>query len=120
MNGRRTAKLTLVGILLLTVVLAGCAKTYSRGERVGVVTKLSEKGVIFKSWEGEMLMALPADVAGTMQPEKFFFNVAPEAVVKVKDAMTSGRRVKLVYRQWWIAPPTIDNDHVIVDVQETK
>lgn len=104
-------------ICLVAFLGTGCGKNYSNGERVGVVTKLSEKGLIWKSYEGEMLMALPAEVAGTTQPEKFEFNVSPEAVEKVQTAMKSGKRVTLVYRQWFWAPPTIDNQHVIIDVK---
>jgi hypothetical protein len=115
MNLQKTAALYLVGSMAL---LGGCGQNYSNGERAGVITKLSEKGLIFKSWEGEMLIALPAAVAGTTQPENFAFNVAPEAVPKVKAAMASGQRVSVVYRQWALSPPTIDHAHVVVDVQQ--
>ena len=101
-------------------LMVACGENYSTGTRVGVVNKLSEKGLIFKSWEGEMLMALPAGVSGNTQPEKFEFNVAPEAVEKVKAALDSGKRVELVYRQWALQPVTIDNDHVVVDVRDVK
>lgn len=110
-----------IGLFLLTAMLcAGCGQNYSNGERIGVVTKLSEKGVIFKSWEGEMLIALPVAVAGTTQPEKFTFNVAAEAVGQVKKAMSSGQRVELVYRQWFLAPPTIENGHVVIAVKSAE
>ena len=104
-------------VLMLTVSFAACGKNYSNGERTGVVTKLGEKGLIWKSWEGEMLMALPIDVAGTTQPEKFKFNVSPEVLEQVKAAMYSSKRVTLVYTQWFWAPPSIDNDHVIIGVK---
>lgn len=118
MNTRNTKTKLLIGAMLTAALgLTACGENYSNGDRVGIVTKLSEKGLIFKSWEGEMLIALPADVAGTTQPEKFAFNVAPEAVEKVKAAMNSGKRVTLIYRQWAIPPITIDHEHVIVDVK---
>lgn len=104
--------------ILAFVCLTACARNYSDGTRVGIVTKLSKKGVIWKSWEGEMLMALPPEAAASgAQPEKFTFNVDPPVVSKVQEAMNSGKRVELVYRQWFFAPPTIDNDHVIIDVR---
>lgn len=109
---------TLACSIALASLLSACAPNYSNGTRVGVVTKLSEKGLIWKSWEGEMLMALPSDVSGATQPEKFIFNVSPEAVGKVQEAMKSGKRVELVYRQWAFAPPSIDADHVIIDVKQ--
>lgn len=106
---------TLVGVAIV-LSLAACAPNYSTGERSGVVTKLSHKGIIFKSWEGQLLMALPAST-GTVVPEKFYFNVSPAALPKVKAALSSGKRVTLVYRQWLIKPPTIDHNHVIVNVR---
>lgn len=89
----------------------------SIGTRVGVVTKLSEKGLVYKSWEGEMLMALPASVANTTEPEKFEFNVDPAAIAKVMAALRSGQRVELVYREWALPPLSIDHGHVVVDVR---
>lgn len=113
---------TRTGALLCTALLAvsACGENYSNGERAGVVTKLSEKGLIFKSWEGELLVALPIGVAGTTQPEKFPFNVAPEAVAQVKAAAFSGKRTVLTYRQWAIAPLTIDHGHVVVAARHTE
>ena len=107
-----------IGLLAVLCLAASCGANYSSGERLGVVTKLSQKGVIWKSWEGEALMALPGSMASATQPECFEFNVAPEAVVKVKAALTSGARVSLVYRQWWMPPLTVDHAHVVIDVKE--
>ena len=120
MNTYNTKTKLLDSASMLTAVLwlTACGQNYSNGERVGIVTKLSEKGLIFKSWEGEMLIALPVEVAGTTQPENFVFNVAPEAVGKVKNAMASGKRVTFVYREWALPPLTVEHAHVIVDVKK--
>lgn len=53
-------------------------------------------------------------------PNAFQFNVDPAAVEKVKQAMRSGKRVELVYREWVLAPLSIDNSHVVIDVKEVK
>lgn len=110
-------KKILILSLILSLCLAACGPNYSNGERIGVVTKLSYKGVVFKSWEGELT---PSAAPGTMASANsdFTFNVSPEALEKVKAAIQSGKRVKLVYRQWLLQPWTIDNDHVVIDVQE--
>ncbi len=107
-------------LIILLCTLSACGQNYSDGTRVGVVTKLSQKGLFFKSWEGEMLMALPSQTVGTIQPEKFVFNVDPAVESKVEEAMKSGKRVELMYRQWLVRPPTIDSDYVIIDVKDTK
>jgi hypothetical protein len=104
-------------IVILAIALSACAPNFSEGTRVGVVTKLSHKGLIWKSWEGEMTQALSAETAMTGQAPRFTFNVDPRAVEKVKAALASGKRVELVYRQWALAPPSIDSKTVIVDVK---
>ena len=63
-------------VIPLTGLGIGILPNYSNGSRIGIVTKISEKGVFFKSWEGEMLMALPIAVAGTTTPEVFYFNTS--------------------------------------------
>ena len=71
---------------------------YSDGERAGYVQKLSRKGWLCKTWEGEMTMvAMP----GTMS-EKFVFTV-PRDAVAAKINASVGRRMALHYEQHrWI------------------
>jgi hypothetical protein len=68
--------------------------SYSSGERAGWVQKLSKKGWICKTWEGELaLVSLP----GTT-PEKFLFTIFDDAVAqRVTQAM--GKRVALHYEE---------------------
>lgn len=111
-----------IALCVLTLSLAACMPNYSDGSRVGTVTKLSYKGLIWKSWEGEMVMGgvrQNQDENGNLNTvaNVFAFNVDPDAVEKVRKAQESGRPVKLIYRQWWLSPLTIQNDHVVIDVQ---
>jgi hypothetical protein len=68
--------------------------SYSSGERAGWVQKLSSKGWICKTWEGELaLVSLP----GTT-PEKFIFSIWDDTVAQsVTRAM--GKRVALHYEE---------------------
>jgi hypothetical protein len=68
--------------------------SYSEGERVGYVQKLSRKGWICKTWEGELAMVtMPGAI-----PEKFYFSVRGEAVAaQLNKAL--GKRVGLKYTQ---------------------
>lgn len=68
--------------------------SYAEGERAGYVQKLSEKGWLCKTWEGELAMI---NVPGTLT-EKFAFTVRDEAVVAKINA-SLGKRVSLVYEQ---------------------
>jgi hypothetical protein len=105
--------------IVFALGLTACFPNYSNGTRIGVVTKLSESGMIFKSWEGEMLMALP-DGVSAVNAEKFWFSVAPEAVEQVHQAMRDGRRVELHYRQWAMKPPTQLSNYTVDSVRPTN
>ena len=67
---------------------------YSAGERAGWVQKLSRKGWLCKTWEGEMAMvAMPGSI-----PEKFLFTVRDDAVAaQINRSM--GKRVALYYEE---------------------
>lgn len=111
----------MIRIIALFAILAtsACFPNYSTGSRVGVVTKLSERGLLFKSWEGELLVALPANVAA-VAPEKVPFTAGADAVPALQAALLSGKRVELRYRAWFIHPPTVDTSYMVSEVAETE
>ena len=83
-----------VALLFAAYVAIALSWSYSTGERAGYLQKLSSKGWICKTWEGEQsLVSLPGAT-----PEKFLFTVrSPEVVAQLKAAM--GKRVTLNYEQ---------------------
>jgi hypothetical protein len=87
-------------VLIVVVALAALYAlivwkwSYSSGERVGIVQKLSNKGWVCKTWEGELNMVV---LPGGM-PEKFFFTVWDDTVAKSINK-TIGRRVTLHYEE---------------------
>jgi hypothetical protein len=120
--------IVIVGVMLLGTIgyPTGAFKDYSNGSRVGVVTKLSNKGFIWKSWEGEMNISgsrnsTDSNGNSTIVANIFAFNIeSPEVVKKIQEAMQTGDRVELVYRQWGLKPITISSSYVITDVRPTK
>ena len=91
-------------LLMLVVVLPVCVFaawgwitlhfSYSRGERAGYVQKISQKGWVCKTWEGELAMSTFPGTA----PQLFTFSVRDDAVArKIQDA--AGQRVALSYEQ---------------------
>lgn len=68
--------------------------SYSTGERAGFVQKISHKGWLCKSWEGELAMAT---LPGTI-PQIFSFSVRDEKVAQ-EISQTIGQRVQLTYAQ---------------------
>ncbi len=86
--------LFVIAALVALYFWAALSWSYSTGERAGWVQKLSKKGWVCKTWEGELaLVSLP----GTT-PEKFFFTIWDEATAEnVTRAM--GKRVSLHYEE---------------------
>ena len=88
--------LVLIALAALAVLYFWAALnwSYSSGERAGWVQKLSDKGWVCKTWEGELaLVSLPGST-----PEKFAFTVRDDAVAK-QIAQVMGKRVSLHYEQ---------------------
>jgi hypothetical protein len=104
------------GVILLVVVggflLADW--TYSEGMRQGTISKISRKGFICKTWEGELAMAnfsrdgtLGGDNRGT--DNTFYFSVDnKKAGDRLQEAMRTNSVVNLAYEQklfplsWWL------------------
>ena len=83
-----------VALLFAAYVAIALSWSYSTGERAGYLQKLSSKGWICKTWEGEQsLVSLPGAT-----PEKFLFTVRDDAVVAQLNA-AMGKRVTLNYEQ---------------------
>jgi len=113
-----TLGIALAACMVGGFVVRGCDPDYSEGERTGVVYKLSKKGLIFKSWEGEMNLGGAAQgEGGIVIPNSWAFNAEdPKVVADLNAAAKSGRRVTVRYRQWLSEPITITNKSVIQEV----
>jgi hypothetical protein len=115
----RFALRTVIG-LVVTVVIAlslyllfSYHFTYSKGESVGFVQKLSYKGWVCKTWEGEQVRALAAVPA---VPEKFAFTVRDSAVADQLNAHI-GQKVVIEYEQHKGLPTCFgETEHFIVKV----
>ncbi|MDO8652385.1 MAG: hypothetical protein Q7R66_09365 [Undibacterium sp.] len=96
MTFKRIFLALLVLILLVTAYFAWALNwSYSSGERAGWIQKLSNKGWLCKTWEGELaLVSLP----GSATVEKFLFTVHDD-VVAAEIAKVMGRRVTLHYEE---------------------
>jgi hypothetical protein len=92
----------IVFVILIVLPLAGFALwtwitlnfSYASGERAGYVQKISKKGWLCKTWEGELAMA---NLPGTM-PQIFAFSVRDEKVAQ-EIGRNIGQRMSLHYEQ---------------------
>jgi len=90
---KKTRKITKWILILLCVTLGIIIYvryfyTYSEGYRAGLLQKFSSKGVIFKTYEGEMILSSVAsnrDVA--LASEKFLFTLTNKDLVRQFDTL---------------------------------
>lgn len=97
-----------VGGLLIVFILFAYYANFSSGFRVGVPVKLSSKGVLFKTYEGQLnIGGLTSGEQGVI-PTQWDFTVASsdETVYKgIESAMEQGVRAKLYYKEKYIKLP---------------
>ena len=73
--------------------------TYSDGYRTGLVQKLSHKGNLFKTYEGELVLSSIASTSSvTLASEKFYFSVSNDSIATLLQNF-EGRQAKLHYEQ---------------------
>lgn len=73
--------------------------TYSDGSRAGLLQKLSHKGAIFKTYEGEMILSsVQSNTNVPLASEKFFFSVSDKRVADQLNAM-QGEFIVVYYHE---------------------
>ncbi|PWA05369.1 6-phosphogluconate dehydrogenase [Flavobacterium psychrotolerans] len=111
-----------LGYMLLTILLGITAyftflyfATYSEGVRAGELIKVSHKGVIFKTWEGEMSQ-------GISGAQIFSFSVLDRDKKVIEDLQEmQGQYVKVTYVErfrtfpWWG-----DSKYFVINVEKEK
>ena len=97
---RRWGLLALVLILIVPALVFGAWAwvtlnySYSKGDRAGYIQKLSRKGWLCKTWEGELAMV---NLPGAM-PEIFRFSVRSDSVARLLQK-NIGKRVSIAYEE---------------------
>jgi len=100
--------------LRVVYLLFACQFAYSQGESVGFVQKLSYKGWVCKTWEGEQIRSI-ANLQTA--PDKFFFTVRDDLVAE-KINQSLGQKVVLEYEEHQGLPSCFgDSSHFIVNVK---
>ena len=115
--------------IILIVILIGFAAlayfyfgTYSEGVRSGVVIKVSKKGFLFKTYEGQLnLLTFGASKNQNMIAENFDFSVPgyeTEVIKALEEVSLSGERVSLHYVEKFVTFPWRgDTKYLIIKVE---
>lgn len=115
----------MLGALIVALVFGitactihGIAPNYSNGQRTGTLAKFSYKGVLLKSYEGELLLgAVGIGSGGTAIPTVWEFSTTDPKVAARLEALM-GKPLTLTYRQWLLNPIRISTQYEVVDVAE--
>ncbi|MDR6562999.1 MULTISPECIES: hypothetical protein [Arcicella] len=111
-----------IGILTLAVLVIMFSflltrVAYSEGERAGVISKFSKKGVVFKTYEGELNEGAQGQM-GNMVNRLWAFTVDaddPTIIQKLEDAMLTGRRIRVHYEQRYMKFSWMGDTEYFVD-----
>lgn len=111
-------RFSLIAVLVLAfLVYWFYFNVYSDGERTGLLTKLSHKGNVFKTYEGEVLIGNFQQAPNVMVPEKFYFSVKSE---KLADTLMKlqGKVISLKYYQYRKTLPWRgESVYIVTDLQ---
>ena len=115
-------------LIIAAALVAACAQSwaqcYSEGVRVGDVQKFSQKGIFFKSWEGQLVMegtrmrgANGKFVGGNI----WAFSVQDPAVAKIlNDNLMVGAPMALHYCQVYATLMQTDTRYIVDRAVERK
>ncbi|MFT4645780.1 MAG: hypothetical protein ACI8ZX_002199 [Planctomycetota bacterium] len=109
-------KILVIGVLLYAIYYAFIYFVpFSEGYRAGELIKISNKGVIFKTWEGEISQ-------GVSEAQIFEFSVQDNeetAIALLKDMQ--GQQVKLTYIERYATFPWLgDTKYYVTKVEGTN
>lgn len=111
-------KIITIVIIVLIVVLTAYITfiyfvTYSEGYRSGKLVKISQRGIIFKTWEGTLSQGVSDEL-------QFHFSVEDNKNEVIEQLKTlQGRSVKLTYIERFGTFPWLgDTKHYVKEVQE--
>lgn len=116
-------KLRIFLIILLLLVLGILyyltAGYYSSGERAGTISKISERGYVFKTLEGVLNEGGYSGETGTLTPRYWDFSCKLDSVkTKLQKAVKTGERVTLKYREKFFRFPwNGETKYFIIDVE---
>jgi len=114
--------------MLITVFVvsgvAGVYYGYSEGTRTGDIYKFSQKGWIYKSWEGEMYLGgIHNNGNNNLELDKFYFSIPEsetrqkqELIDKLNDCVDNRRICRIQYTEWAAHPITVSSGYIVTNV----
>ena len=121
-NIKKKLKKILIKFLLISIVIFGsvlwvCSWTYSEGTRSGNLIKVSHKGVLFKTFEGDLNLGGVRMIEG-LEGNIWSFTILDDKLIsRIKEY--EGKRVKVFYKERYkIMPWQGDTNYIVVNIEE--
>lgn len=112
--------LVLVGLIIIVLMALAVFSNYSNGYRSGIIMKMSRKGYVIKTYEGQLNTGgFSGDVSGgdmTSMIWNFSVRASDKNVIqKIEEAVDKGKRVKLYYKEKYFTIPFWGDTKYFVD-----
>jgi len=104
---------------MIMPLTGGLGKDYGTINQIGYLTNFSERGIIWKTYEGELQKGVGEQATAE---KSFTFSATDRAVIeKLRPYLGSKHRLQLKCRQWICMPFSKgDTDKEVVDVNEVE
>lgn len=101
-------------VISLSFLIVGCYET-EKGEKIGVISKISEEGIIFKTYEVTLIRGGINDGSGAFSGNSHFSVENTDTIKKIQDAINHNRNVKIQYHKEWITAFWRGNENYFID-----
>jgi hypothetical protein len=97
----------------------GLLPNYSEGVREGFVTKVSEKGVIWKTYEGQIQVGT-GDISALQPPFEYSLPKSNK-IMQSRLIASLGKKVRITYRQWFVMPYSVgESGYELLTIEELE
>lgn len=100
--------------LIICLFLSACYTT-QEGDKVGTITKLAKQGVIFGTWEGQIIRGGLAGGSGGFGQAFEFTVEKSEVLAQLMNAMNAQQEVKIHYHKEALTWLRSESDSYFVD-----
>lgn len=116
---KNVARVILIFIVLFSLIIVFLTYgVYSEGTRAGFVIKVSKKGVLVKTWEGQLNL----QSFGATNPNNAFSEVFDFSIVRgdsatyelLQEVSLTGERINMHYKEKYVALPWLGDTRYFV------
>ena len=112
-------KIVLIFIFTFALVFWAFSWTYSEGTRAGNLIKISKKGIVFKTFEGQLNLGGVNLVEG-LEGNIWAFTILDDSLAKTSTSF-EGKMVKITYKERYKTLPWLgDTNYIVTTIQKVE